>query len=101
MLAVFAASLIPMFLIPKYKKRISRKHFISAAASMLIVNIIFPVFILLIVPVFFKTPLWVAKAFVPDVFITAVVSSAVLFAGGIVKAAILIKAIIKRSGSDI
>ena len=101
MLAVFAASLIPMFLIPKYKKRISRKHFISAAASMLIVNIIFPVFILLIVPVFFKTPLWVAKAFVPDVFITAVVSSAVLFAGGIVKAAILIKAIIKRLGSDI
>ncbi len=90
MLAVFAASLIPVFFIAGYKKRASQKHFISAALSMLIVNIIFPVFILLVVPVFFKTPLWVAKAFVPDVFITVVVSSAILFIGGIVKAAILI-----------
>ena len=97
MLIVFAAAVIPMFFIPKYKKRVSRKHFISATASVLTVNIVFPVFILMIVPVFFKTPLWVAEAFVPDVFITVAVSSAVLFIGGIVKALILINAGIKRS----
>ncbi|MBP3855192.1 MAG: beta-lactamase family protein [Ruminiclostridium sp.] len=97
MLIVFAAAVIPMFFIPKYKKRVSRKHFISATASVLTVNIVFPVFILMIVPVFFKTPLWVAEAFVPDVFITVAVSSAVLFIGGIVKALILINAGIKSS----
>ena len=101
MLAVFAASLIPMFFIAGYKKRVSQKHFISAAVSMLIVNIIFPVFILLIVPVFFHTPLWVAEAFVPDVFITVLVSSSILFTGGIVKAAILVETIIKRPRSDV
>ena len=44
------------------------------------------VLILLIVPVFFATPLWVARDFVPDVFITVAVSLALLFAGGLIKA---------------
>ena len=96
MLAVFAAALIPLFFIPGYKKRIRQKHYISAVISALIINIALPVFILLIVPVLFRTPLWVAKAFVPDVFITAVVSSSLLFIGGIIKAIIFIDTIIKR-----
>ena len=97
MIIVFAAALIPMFFIPKYKKRISQKHYISAVVRALIVNILLPVFILLIVPLFFQTPLWVAKAFVPDVFITIVVSSSLLFMGGIVKAILFIGDIIKRN----
>lgn len=96
MLAVFATAIIPMFFIPGYKKRISRNHYKSAVISALVINIALPVFILLIVPVFFQTPLWVAKAFVPDVFITVVISSSLLFIEGIVKAVIFIYTIIKR-----
>jgi len=101
MIAVFAAALIPMAFIPAYKKRVVRKRYSSAVISALIVNIVLPVFILLIVPIFFHTPLWVAKAFVPDVFITVVVSSSLMFIGGIVKAVILIDTMIKRDKQGI
>ena len=91
MLAVFAAAIIPFFFIPAYKKRVGRKHCISAVISALIQNIALPALILLIVPVFFQTPLWVAKAFVPDVYITVLASSSLLFIGGAVKAVIIIE----------
>ena len=99
MLAVFAAALIPLFFIPGYKKHVGQQRYISAAVSTFIINIALPVFILLIVPIFFRTPLWVAAAFVPDVFITVAVSSSLLFIGGVIKAVIFIECIIKRDRS--
>lgn len=41
------------------------------------------IFIMLIVPVFFGVPLWVAMAFAPDVFVTVIVSSALFFLSAI------------------
>ncbi|MBQ9680144.1 MAG: hypothetical protein IJV48_05640 [Ruminococcus sp.] len=40
---------------------------------------------------FFHTPLWVAEAFVPDVFITVILSATLLFVTGTIKTIILIR----------
>lgn len=61
-------------------------------ALLVLIHGVLPVFILLLVPLFFKTPLWVAQAFVPDVFITVVVSAVLLFAAGVVKGVLLFRA---------
>ncbi|MBO6230441.1 MAG: beta-lactamase family protein [Ruminiclostridium sp.] len=96
MLAVLLASVIPFCMIPAFGKRLARKKYISAVVDTVILNIAFPTFILLIVPLFFRTPLWVAEAFVPDVFITVIVSSALLFLCGAIKVIMLMRMIIKQ-----
>ena len=63
--------------------------------SLVIYHLILPILILLIVPVSFQTPLWVAEAFVPDVFIIVVLSTTLLFAAGIVKTIMLISYLTK------
>ena len=55
------------------------------------------VFILLLVPTFFETPLWVAKSFVPDVFITVVISSTLFFVSSLIKGIILYRYIIQKA----
>ncbi len=81
MLAVLTAAVLGT-LLPLGKKRGKA----CRATLFLLIHLVLPVLILLIVPVFFATPLWVARDFVPDVFITVAVSSALLFAGGLIKA---------------
>lgn len=54
-------------------------------ARLIAVHLLLPALILAFVPVFFATPLWVCEAFVPDVFLTVVISSASLLCCGLVK----------------
>ena len=54
-----------------------------------IINLVLPVFLLILLPVFLSTPLWVAKAFVPDMFTVIVVSAVLLVIAGISKAYLL------------
>lgn len=89
MLAVLAVSILPLGLLPKYVKTIKKRRIFQVVISVVILHLLLPVFILFIVPLFFKTPLWVARAFVPDVYITVIVSSSLLFVGGIAKAIIV------------
>lgn len=89
MMAIFALSVLSVCLIPTYAKRIKRLGKVTTVLSLISFHLILPIFILLLVPIFFATPLWVAKAFVPDVFITVVVSSVLLLAGGLIKSVIL------------
>ncbi|MCH5197321.1 MAG: beta-lactamase family protein [Oscillospiraceae bacterium] len=71
--------------------KIKRRKKLQTALLFILFYLIFPIIILLLVPIFFATPLWVAKAFVPDVFITVVVSSSLLFVNGIIKSIKLIR----------
>lgn len=85
MLAVFVAAFLPLCFLPRYKNSLKKHKTIRKVIALAIYHLILPICILLIVPIFFQTPLWVARAFVPDVFITVVLSSAVLFVTGIIK----------------
>lgn len=87
--AVWIAAILPLCLLPKYRKNTERSKRLWVILRLLSFHVVLPVFLLLFVPLFFATPLWVARNFVPDVFITVVLSSTLLFAGGLVKGALL------------
>ena len=90
MLAVFAVAVLPLCFLPRYRKSLKKNKKVRKVITLVIYHLILPIFILLVVPVFFQTPLWVAEAFVPDVFITVVLSSTMLFVTGVIKSIMLI-----------
>lgn len=92
MLAVLCAALLPLCLLPRYARRAGRKKAVPLAVSLILLHGLLPVFLLLLAPVCFATPLWVVNAFVPDVHLTIVVSSILLFMGGALKGVILYRA---------
>ncbi len=91
MLTMLSAAILPWCFLPRYVHRTERKKMSLRVILLILFHILLPIFILLFVPVFFATPLWVAKAFVPDVFMTVIISSALLFISGFVKSIILYK----------
>lgn len=95
MLVVLTVAVLSVCLIPKYINRINRRKRLLTVLLLMAFHLILPIFILQLVPIFFATPLWVAKAFVPDVFITVIISSTLLFVSGLIKSIILYKNIIK------
>ena len=90
-LAVFIISVLPLLFIGKYKKHLQKGSNWRIVAWMLAFHAVFPVFILMLTRVFFGTPLWVVKAFVPDLFVVIIISACLLFAGGIVKMILFIR----------
>lgn len=90
MLMILSAAILPWCLLPRYVRTI-RVSVKSKIVRLILIHLCLPIFILLFIPIFFATPLWVAKAFVPDIFITVMLSSALLLIGGLVKAALLYK----------
>lgn len=93
MLAVLSVAFLPLCRLPKYRKKAENSSRLPVMLRLLCIHLVLPVVLLLLVPLFFATPLWVARAFVPDVFITVIVSSTLLFAGGLVKGVLLYKQI--------
>lgn len=92
MLAVLIVALLPWCLLPRFLRTRGRRKMSLEVALLVLVHGALPVLILSLVPLFFGTPLWVAQAFVPDVFITVVVSAVLLFAAGVVKGVLLFRA---------
>ena len=90
-LAVFTLSVLPFLFIGKYKKRLQKGSYWRIVAQMSAFHVVFPVFVLMLTRVLFKTPLWVVKAFVPDLFVVIIISACLLFAGGIVKMILFIR----------
>ncbi|MEE0872606.1 MAG: serine hydrolase domain-containing protein [Ruminococcus sp.] len=90
MIAVFAVAVLPLCFLIRYRKSLKKNKKVRKVITLVIYHLILPIFILLVVPVFFQTPLWVAEAFVPDVFITVVLSSTMLFVTGVIKSIMLI-----------
>lgn len=93
MLTILTMAILSLYTLYGYVNRIKRRKRLPAVLSLISFHLLLPIFILLLVPIFFATPLWVAKAFVPDIFITIVISSALLFVSGFIKSSILYKAI--------
>lgn len=87
---VLMISVLPLFLLRKYKKCISKGNFKAKIGLLLILHLLLPVFFLMLSRIFFDTPLWVVRAFVPDLFFVIIVSSSLLFVGGIIKTYFLI-----------
>ncbi len=88
---VFLVSLLPLCLIMLYKKRLMAGKLWVKISLLALLHLVLPIFILLLPQMFFATPLWVVCAFVPDMFTTIIVSSCLLFIGGIIKSILLIK----------
>lgn len=86
----FVISVLPICLIGVYKKRIAKGRLTLKITVLVLLHLILPIFILLLPIMFFATPLWVVQAFVPDMFTAIIVSSCLLFIGGIVKSLLLI-----------
>lgn len=80
---VIIISVLPICLIGLTKKRFFAKLHWGKFVGFLFVHVILPVFLLLLPRIFFATPLWVVLAFVPDMFTTIIISSCLLFIGGI------------------
>ena len=89
-ITVLCISVLPLCLLRIYNKRLKKGKFSYKIAALVLIHLTLPTFILLLPIIFFSTPLWVVCAFVPDMFATIVVSSALLFAGGIVKTILFI-----------
>lgn len=93
MLAVLAAAILSWCFLPRYVHGLKRGKLRSGTLQLFLLHVCLPACILLLAPVCFATPLWVVKAFVPDVFITVISSSALLLIGGVVKGIILYRCI--------
>lgn len=89
--AVLAISVLPLCLLPLFIKRMGKGKLWLKALLLVFLHAVLPVFILLFPLVFVATPLWVVMNFVPDLFLTLILSSCLLFLGGIVKSILLIK----------
>ena len=92
----FAISVLPICLIGVYKKHIAKGKLSIKISLLVLLHLILPIFILLLPIMFFATPLWVVQAFVPDMFTAIIVSSCLLFIGGIVKLVLLVLNRVKR-----
>lgn len=95
--AVFIISILPVCLIAVYKKRLSKGKLWVKIVLLSLLHILLPLFILLLPQIFFATPLWVVRAFVPDMYTAIIISVFLLFIGGITKGALLIKSKLKKS----
>lgn len=96
MFSILTIAILSLCLLSKYVNRIKRPKRFPVVLSLILFNLLFPIFILLLVPILFATPLWVAQAFVPDVFITVIISSSLLFISGLIKCIILCRMKLKR-----
>lgn len=89
-LVVFAISILPLCFINIFKKRLTNGKLSLKITGVVFLHLLLPIFILLLSEIFFQTPLWVVCAFVPDMFLATIISSTLLFAGGIIKTILLI-----------
>lgn len=96
-IVVLIVAILPLCLISIYKKRLSKGKMWKKITLLLLLHVLLPVIILL-VPTFVSTPMWVVMAFVPDLFTCIIASSCLLFVGGVVKSAMLIAQKIRSFG---
>lgn len=87
---VIIFSILPLVLISIYKKRLLKGKLWIKIALLILLHLFIPIFLLLLPRLFFATPLWVVKAFVPGLYISIILVSCLFFIGGIVKSIILI-----------
>ncbi|MDE6597443.1 MAG: beta-lactamase family protein [Clostridia bacterium] len=95
-IAVLIIACLPLCLLGLFIKRLSKGNLALKTVITVLLHLVLPSLLLALSQMFFATPLWVACNFVPDLFITIVISSILLYAGGIAKAAIRIFYTVKK-----
>lgn len=90
-LAVLVVALLPFIMIGRYRKRLQKGKSLRTAIWLIALHVVLPTFILMLTGIFFKTPLWVVRAFVPDLFAVIIASACLLFTGGVIKAILFIR----------
>lgn len=100
LLAVAASAILPWTLLKRYIRRAKGATLRIALLRLILLHAVYPAFLLCIPTLFFDAPLWVARAFVPDVYWTLVLSSVLLFSCGGVKGVILARKRVFVSGSN-
>ena len=93
-IVVFFIALLPLLLLGKYKKKLKAANG-KSIILLCVVHLILPTLILLI-PRFLNAPLWVARYYVPDLFIVLITSAILLYAGGIIKFLLYCKVVVKE-----
>ena len=89
-------AVLPLCLIRIYQKRLEKGKLALKITLLVLLHLLLPIFLLLLPQMFFATPLWVVCAFVPDMFTAIIISSVLLFAGGVIKASLFIKSAIGK-----
>ncbi|MCH5151982.1 MAG: beta-lactamase family protein [Clostridiales bacterium] len=92
-------AVLPLCLLRVYKNRLQVGNLPVKIVAIVSLHLLLPIFLLLLPQIAFSTPLWVVCAFVPDMFLTIIVSSTLLFVGGIIKAIFFITKYNKRKAS--
>lgn len=88
-LAVFVIAVLPLCLLGVYKKKSKTGNIVLKITPLVLLHLLLPIFILLLSQIIWAAPLWVVCAFAPDIFTVIMLSSALLFIGGIAKAILL------------
>lgn len=88
---ILSAAILPLFLIKFYKKHLLKGKWSLNISMLVLLHLVLPIFLLLLPQMLFATPLWVVKAFVPDLFTCLIISASSLIIGGIIKSILLIK----------
>ena len=83
-------AILPLCLINIYNKKIRKGKSWIKIILLILLHLLLPILILLLPQVFFGIPFWVVGNFVPDLFTCLIVSSCLLFVGGISKSILLI-----------
>ena len=89
-LAVFACAVLPFFFMKRYLQKRKGARLAVRIVLIFFLHVALPVCLLLLPQMFFATPLWVAEAFVPDLWFFDVLSAALLFAGGVYQIAFML-----------
>ena len=89
-LVVFVAAVLPQCFMKRFTKPLSGKRLAVRIVFIALLHFVLPALLLALPQLFFATPLWVAQAFVPDLFLAILTSSVVLFAGGLGKTVLTI-----------
>ncbi len=83
-LAIFLIALLPFILLKRYKNKLMLKNKGKSILAVCSLHIILPT-ALLMSPRIFDAPLWVVRYYVPDLFLTLLISASLLYIGGVIK----------------
>lgn len=89
-IAVLIISVLPLCFIVFWLNRAGRAKPAVLIVIEALIHAALPSFILALPLLFFKTPLWVVMAFVPDMFMTIILSSVLLYVTGLAKVVLFI-----------
>ena len=90
-LIVILVSVLPFVLLKRYIKSLQKDKHRRNIIRLIVVHAVLPIGLLLLTQICFGTPLWVVRAFVPDLFFVIIISAALLLCSGFTKLGLFIK----------